>query len=99
MGLTEVDNGVMSYFPRMLKLKYLDLDQAEVTGTAFAEGCEEFYRRNGGYPPLEYLNIEQERMSKSSEEARWNFGINEMKIIGSYLANLKYIEISTFLLI
>jgi hypothetical protein len=64
----------MLYFPAMLKLEYLNLDQTEVTGKAFVEACREFHRRNQSYPQLKYLSIEQEVSKvKSSSDPPYNF--------------------------
>ena len=95
LGVTDVDNDFMKfYFPKMLKLQYLDLDQTEITGDAFIEGCQSFKRRNTCFPPLQYLNLEKEGRIKNSNR-KWNFDVDEMKTIGQFLTSLFYLEIST----
>ena len=79
----------------MLRLKFLDLDQTEIKGAAFVNGCKYFHARNGVNPPLQYLNIEKSSLKKANDDRKWNFEIEEMKEMGRYLSNLSYIEICT----
>jgi len=39
LGYTDVNDEFMNYFPRMVKLTNLDIDQTVITGSAFAQAC------------------------------------------------------------